>query len=104
MTKLDLVCLKLLATPTSDINNLGSTRPMDQLVTVFVRGMDKKYNPHADYAFLGSVFANVSMLQQGQDFFLKAAPFDQLAPITKLIVFTEHSSIIRRGGVISTIK
>lgn len=36
--------------------------------------------------------------------FIDKAPYDGLAPLSKLVYYTEHQNIIRRGGVISTIK
>ncbi|GES92768.1 eukaryotic protein [Rhizophagus clarus] len=67
--------------------------------------LNRNYNKEAEFHFLASVFANVSVIPQGRrDFFLTSASYDNIAPISKLIIFTEHSNIIRRGGVISCIK
>ncbi|KZT70781.1 DUF383-domain-containing protein [Daedalea quercina L-15889] len=61
--------------------------------------------------FLSSVFANLSTTPAGRMFFLTPRPTDPLKPegdqeymLTKILVFTEHKDIIRRGGVASTIK
>ncbi|CAG8621397.1 5973_t:CDS:2 [Ambispora leptoticha] len=83
---------------------VSSTRAMDQLVDVFVKGVNKEYNKHAEYHFLASVFANVAILPQGRDFFLTDAPQYNSPPLTSLIIFIEHSNIIRRGGVMSCMK
>ncbi|CAG8433605.1 1189_t:CDS:10 [Ambispora gerdemannii] len=89
---------------TTNTTLVSSTRAMDQLVDVFVKGVNKEYNKHAEYHFLSSVFANVTILQQGRDFFLTDAPQYNLPPLTSLIIFIEHSNVIRRGGVVSCIK
>ncbi|RKP39789.1 hypothetical protein BJ085DRAFT_24857, partial [Dimargaris cristalligena] len=78
---------------------------MDQLCDVFVRGMDKKYNQDADYNYLASVFANITAFKEGRDYFLGQSNLDLAdAPITKLIVFTDHENLVRRTGVLATIK
>ncbi|KAJ1652605.1 Protein hgh1 [Dispira simplex] len=76
-----------------------------QFCDVFVRGMDKQYNPDADYNFLASTFANVTAFPFGRDFFMGDST-DKLcdAPIAKLTVFTDHPNLVRRSGVLSTIK
>ncbi|KAJ1967515.1 Protein hgh1 [Dispira parvispora] len=76
-----------------------------QFCDAFVRGMDKQYNPDADYNFLASIFANVTAFPFGRDFFMGDST-DKLcdAPITKLMVFTDHPNLVRRSGVLSTIK
>ncbi|EIW59819.1 DUF383-domain-containing protein [Trametes versicolor FP-101664 SS1] len=61
--------------------------------------------------FLASVFANMSTIPAGRDFFLTprpSDPFDETTdleyPLAKLLAFTEHKDTIRRGGVASVIK
>ncbi|KDQ19193.1 hypothetical protein BOTBODRAFT_28681 [Botryobasidium botryosum FD-172 SS1] len=66
--------------------------------------------------FLSSVFANISGSPPGRSFFLTPMPVDPLPPQTegqqvqfeyplaKIISFTEHPNLMRRGGVASTIK
>ncbi|GAA6058510.1 hypothetical protein JCM10212_006949 [Sporobolomyces blumeae] len=77
---------------------------LDLLLEVHLRGEGKKYNPNANYDFLASVFANVSLFPQGRAFLLAAPDASVEPPLAKLISFTEHPSPIRRGGVASTIK
>ncbi|BGP21389.1 hypothetical protein Rt10032_c01g0103 [Rhodotorula toruloides] len=77
---------------------------LDLLLEVFLRGEGKKYNPNANYDFLASVFANVSLLPQGRAFLLATPDRSVEPPLAKIISFTEHPSTIRRGGVASTIK
>ncbi|RUP45319.1 LOW QUALITY PROTEIN: hypothetical protein BC936DRAFT_148316, partial [Jimgerdemannia flammicorona] len=76
----------------------------DHLVDAFVKGVDKAYNPEAEFHFLASVFANLTSLPKGRFAFIDKAKYDNLSPLNKLVCFTEHQNIIRRGGVISTIK
>ncbi|KAJ3552983.1 hypothetical protein NM688_g3860 [Phlebia brevispora] len=61
--------------------------------------------------FLSSVFANISITPAGRMFFLTPRSTDPWTgegkmeyPLTKLLVFTEHKDVIRRGGVASTMK
>ncbi|GAA5844806.1 hypothetical protein JCM3766R1_003322 [Sporobolomyces carnicolor] len=77
---------------------------LDLLLEVHLRGEGKKYNPNANYDFLASVFANISLFPQGRAFLLAAPDASVEPPLSKLISFTEHPSPIRRGGVASTIK
>jgi hypothetical protein len=46
------------------------------------------------------------MLQipKGREYFTTAQPYDNVIPLQKLIVFTEHPSLVRRKGVASCIK
>ncbi|GAA5899390.1 Hgh1p [Sporobolomyces salmoneus] len=77
---------------------------LDLLLEVHLKGEGKKYNPNANYDFLASVFANISLFPQGRAFLLAAPDSSVEPPLSKLISFTEHPSPIRRGGVASTIK
>ena len=59
--------------------------------------------------FLASVFANVTVLPRGREFFVMpmqgADPQQADAyPVGRMVVFTEHADLIRRGGVISALK
>ncbi|CAG8471883.1 8440_t:CDS:10 [Funneliformis mosseae] len=106
ITKDETVAAKLLSLKVRPIKDLSnSSQTIGQLTDVFVRGFEKKYNKEAEFHFLASVFANVTMLPQGRDFFLSnASSSENVTPLSKLIVFTEHPNIIRRGGVVSCIK
>ncbi|BGP12445.1 hypothetical protein JCM10213_006989 [Rhodosporidiobolus nylandii] len=77
---------------------------LDLLLEVFLKGEGKKYNPNANYDFLASVFANVSLLPLGRAFLISSTDASVEPPLAKIISFTEHPSTIRRGGVASTIK
>ncbi|KAI9229189.1 MAG: hypothetical protein DHS80DRAFT_30028 [Piptocephalis tieghemiana] len=81
-----------------------ATRVLDQLTEVFLKGVDKQYNEECTYDYLASVFADVTLLAEGRRYFLTPSPTDDQAPITKLMCFTEHPNVIRRGGVASAMK
>ncbi|KAJ7483298.1 hypothetical protein FB451DRAFT_1234021 [Mycena latifolia] len=88
------------------------------LVDAFVQGAEtdesgdsstrlRKGNVH----FLASVFANLTTSPAGRNFFLGPQASNVLEPdgsveypLAKLLAFTEHKDVIRRGGVASTIK
>ncbi|USW54962.1 Putative protein HGH1, armadillo-like helical, protein Hgh1 [Septoria linicola] len=85
---------------------------IDQLLDCFVKGASGSYNPKADYDYLCYVFADISKHEAGRKHFLTPRTEggdnkdeqEKVLPITKLTVFTEHASTIRRRGVASTIK
>lgn len=76
------------------------------LADIFTRGEGKHANPNASFDFLASVLANVSITAAGRAALLKPDAPDRPteSPIAKLAGFTEHPSLIRRGGVISALK
>ncbi|EPS42775.1 hypothetical protein H072_3242 [Dactylellina haptotyla CBS 200.50] len=82
----------------------NSERAMDQLMDLFVKGSDKSLNKEANFDYLAYLFADIAGHPEGRTHFTKAQEYDGVIPITKLIVFTEHQSLIRRKGVASTIK
>jgi Domain of unknown function (DUF384)./Domain of unknown function (DUF383). len=77
---------------------------LNQLLDLFVKGMDKSYNKNANFDYLSYVFADLSKHQEIREFFLKRQDYDDVVPLNKIKVFTEHQSDIRRKGVASTIK
>lgn len=77
---------------------------MNQLMDLFVKGQDGSYNKKADYDYLAYVFADLSKYPEVRKYFLETQSYDQVIPLTKIRVFTEHKSDIRRRGVASTIK
>ena len=84
-----------------------STSPIaiDQLLDCFVKGAAGSYNKNADYDYLSYLFADLAKHEDGRTYFLTSRKEDGgVVPITKLIVFTEHKSTIRRRGVANTIK
>ncbi|KAG1132689.1 hypothetical protein G6F42_002131 [Rhizopus arrhizus] len=105
MTKNESACVKLIQAKTEPMEGLSkSTRMLDHLVEAFHKGYKKDYNPEAEYHFLASVFSNISGLRLGRVYMIESSEADQLPPLTKLQIFTEDPSIIRRGGVITVLK
>jgi hypothetical protein len=77
---------------------------VDQLMDCFVKGAEGALNNHANYDYLSYLFADLSKLEEGRAYFTSRQDYDGVVPVTKLTVFTEHQSAIRRRGVASTIK
>ncbi|PTD05297.1 Protein HGH1 [Fusarium culmorum] len=77
---------------------------LNQLLDLFVKGQDGTYNKNADFDYLAYVFADLSKHDDIRKHFLQEQAYDKVIPLTKLKVFTEHKSDIRRKGVASTIK
>ncbi|KAH6895767.1 hypothetical protein B0T10DRAFT_478799 [Thelonectria olida] len=77
---------------------------LNQLMDLFVKGQDGTYNKKADYDYLAYVFADLSKHPEIRKYFLETQKYDQVIPLTKIRVFTDHKSDIRRRGVASTIK
>ncbi|TKA41675.1 hypothetical protein B0A55_13630, partial [Friedmanniomyces simplex] len=78
---------------------------IDQLLDCFVKGSGGSYNQHADYDYLSYLFADLAKDEAGRKHFLAPRREDEnIVPLTKLVVFTEHKSTIRRRGVANTIK
>ncbi|KAG5984913.1 hypothetical protein E4U43_006137, partial [Claviceps pusilla] len=77
---------------------------LNQLMDLFVKGQDGAYNKKADYDYLAYVFADLSKHPDIRQFFLTEQKYDGVIPLTKIRVFTEHKSDVRRKGVASTIK
>lgn len=78
------------------------SKVIDCLLDCFVKGSDRSFNRYATFDYLAYFFADLSRFKQGRDFFI--TPEADGYPITKLLVFTEIESKIRRSGVASTIK
>lgn len=81
-----------------------SENVIDQLMDCFVKGAEGALNKNATYDYLSYVFADLSQTEKGRSYFTTRQEYDGVVPITKLTVFTEHKSDIRRRGVASTIK
>ena len=105
LSKSDTI-IKLL-TLNRDIPKPLSTSPLaiDQLLDCFVKGADRSYNKDATYDYLSYLFADLAKHETGRKYFFTPRKEDEgVVPISKLIVFTEHKSTIRRRGVANTIK
>ncbi|KAI1304473.1 hypothetical protein F5Y03DRAFT_357422 [Xylaria venustula] len=75
---------------------------INQLLDLFVK--EAAYNKHADFDHLSYLFADLTKHAEVRHHFVRRQDYDGVVPITKLKVFTEHKSNIRRKGVASTIK
>ncbi|KAF1947816.1 DNA-binding protein-like protein HGH1 [Clathrospora elynae] len=82
-----------------------STWAMDQLMDCFVKGAAGAYNKHADFDYLSYFFADLAKFPEGREYLTTPQEHDEnVIPITKIQVFTDHASHIRRLGVASAIK
>ena len=83
-----------------------SAMAMDQLMDCFIKADKDTINKAADmnYDYLSYFFADISKFEEGRKYFTTRQEYDGVIPVTKLTVFTEHRSNIRRKGVASTIK
>ncbi|KAL2811298.1 hypothetical protein BDW59DRAFT_155564 [Aspergillus cavernicola] len=82
----------------------NSVYAVDQLMDCFVKGAEGALNQHANYDYLSYLFADLSKLEEGRVYFTSRQDYDDVVPVTKLTVFTEHKSTVRRRGIASTIK
>ncbi|KAG6291751.1 hypothetical protein E4U09_003803 [Claviceps aff. purpurea] len=84
---------------------LGSDESiLNQLMDLFVKGQDGAYNKKADYDYLAYVFADLAKHVEIRQYFVTEQKYDGVIPLSKIRVFTEHKSDVRRKGVASTIK
>ena len=84
---------------------LGSDdRVVNQLMDLFVKGAEGAYNKHADYDYLSYFFADLAKHAEVRQYLVKRQDYDDVIPLTKIRVFTEHKSDVRRKGVASTLK
>ncbi|KAG7666360.1 HGH1 [[Candida] subhashii] len=82
-----------------------SNKVIDCLMDCFVKGNDYKLNKYANYDYLAYFFADLSRFAQGRSYFITQQEYDNVVPLSKLLVFTEkYDTKIRREGVASTIK
>lgn len=82
-----------------------SDKAMDCLMDMFVKGSDRKINKYAVYDYLSYFFADLSRFKKGREYFVTKQNYDDVIPLTKLLVFTEkYDAKVRREGVASTIK
>ena len=91
--------------PPLDKDVFKSNKVMDCLMDCFVKGSDRKLNKYSTFDFLAYFFADVSRFRRGRQYFIENQEYDNIVPISKLLVFTEkYDSKTRREGVASTIK
>lgn len=89
---------------TEDAKIFTSEKLMDCLVDCFVKGADRSLNKYADFSYLSYFFSDISRFKTGRNYFINTQNYDNVVPVTKLLVFTEYPSKVRREGVLSTIK
>lgn len=91
---------------------------IDCLLDCFVKGYDRKLNKFATFDYLAYFFSDLSRFTKGREHFVSPRveqpeysekntadkTGEQVYPVTKLLVFSESPSKIRREGVASTIK
>lgn len=77
---------------------------LNQLLDLFVKGAEGTYNKNADFDHLAYLFADLTKHEEIRHHFVQKQEYDGVIPITKIKVFTEHKSDVRRKGVASTIK
>ena len=86
----------------------GPTSPLaiNQLLDLFVTGAaSQSEDPDAHFDYLSYLLANFSATHTPiRKYFLTAQSYDKVIPLSKIVVFTEHKSDIRRKGVANTIK
>lgn len=83
----------------------SSKKVIDCLMDCFVKGYDRKLNKYANYDYLSYFFADLSRYKQGRTYFITEQSYDEVVPLSKVLVFTEkYDDKIRREGVASTIK
>lgn len=88
-----------------DTQLFKSNRVIDCLMDCFVKGYDRKLNKFSNFDYLAYFFADISRFRKGREYFITIQNYDNVIPISKLLVFTEmYDSKTRREGVASTIK
>ena len=84
-----------------------ASKVLAQLLSLFVHGSERAYNPHAAFHHLAYLFADLCKHAEIRTFLLtppSPSPDDSEAPLGCLKVFTEHPSRVRRRGVASVLK
>jgi Domain of unknown function (DUF383) len=107
----DLVCMLLNNLSLHDVvaslllpaESKTATHRIDNMLEIFSK-KEYSFNPSATFSFLGGVFANIAASPQGCKFMLGKSTIDSSMRLSKLVCFTEHEDVMRRGGVISTLK
>ena len=100
-------------TPTTNATTNGDTPhpprspiAINQLLDLFVSGASStSTDTDAHFDYLSYLLADLSATHAAiRTYFLTPQPYDSIIPLSKIVVFTEHTSPIRRRGVASTIK
>ncbi|RMZ81825.1 hypothetical protein DV738_g2112, partial [Chaetothyriales sp. CBS 135597] len=80
---------------------------LNQLLDLFRSdtNADTNTDPDAHFDYLSYVLANLSAAHASiRSFLLTRQAYDGIVPLSKIVVFTTHASLIRRRGVASTLK
>ena len=77
---------------------------LNQLMDLFVKGANGSYNKHADFDYLAYLIADLAKHPEIRQYFVTPQSYDGVVPLSKIKVFTEHKSDVRRKGVASAIK
>ncbi|KAK4993604.1 Protein hgh1 [Elasticomyces elasticus] len=106
LSKSDSLPTRIITLERTTPKSLSSTPvALDQLLDLFVKGAEGRYNKDADYDYLSYLFADTAKHAEGRKHLVTPRKDDDnIVPLTKLVVFTEHRSEVRRRGVASTIK
>ncbi|OAA55339.1 hypothetical protein SPI_08434 [Niveomyces insectorum RCEF 264] len=88
--------------PPAELQSDG--RALNQLIDLFVRGATGAYNPHANYDYLAYLFSDLAQHPAVRRHLVERQGYDGVYPLSKLHVFTDHPSAVRRQGVASTLK
>jgi hypothetical protein len=97
--------LKLQLPSRASLKLSKSTNAIDQLLSVFLLGESGKYNSTCTFDHLAYAFAELSKFKDARKYFTTPKDEDEgQAPLSKVAVFTEHKSSVRRRGVAHTIK
>ncbi|CAI5759320.1 unnamed protein product [Candida verbasci] len=117
----DLMCILLLNLAKNDLINkvlefevelddkqkdvFKSNKVINCLMDCFVKGFDRNLNKFANFDYLSYFFADLSRFKQGREYFVNLQEYDNVVPLSKILVFTEkYDDKVRREGVASTIK
>jgi hypothetical protein len=98
---------RLLTTAIPKAAGLTSHSPaaVDQLLAAFLAGADGRYNKHCTYDYLAYAFAELAKFEQVRRYFTTPRKDDEdQTPLSKIYVFTEHGSDVRRRGVANALK
>jgi hypothetical protein len=82
-----------------------SPAAIDLLLAAFLAGADGKYNKNCTFDYLAYAFAELAKFEQVRQYFATPRKDDDgQIPLSKIYVFTEHGSDVRRRGVAHALK
>lgn len=108
LAKSDAIKSLLTLRRNSTVPDCHSDLALDQLLDMYVRGAQKRYNQYANYDFLTNLFSDLTRFSETRKHFTTKQTYDGLVPLQKLIVFMDpnasQNSQVRRTGVASVVK